>query len=402
LYFQPDFLKLHSIKTNFLPMKKFFNSIVATSCLLLFFQTLSAQPRHAVTARYNLYNYVAPRLQDPKFADVFNEIDGGGFELAYQWCFAPQTFLVFPVKFGTARIPQNTIDEGADHTMFSLDALLQYELFRHDNLLNPYFHFGLGTTYDSDAEDEFPFRETQGDKAWDFNIPVGLGLNVRVLRNLDLSLQTQYRPSIQRREGWHHGVGLTYYWGREMGEDGELGNVRDRDGDGVIDKIDRCPDVPGLATLQGCPDRDNDGVADADDRCPDVAGTAAAKGCPEITQIDREILIRAIRNVQFETAQATLLPASYPVLDEIADLMRRYPAYSLRIGGHTDNVGDDRMNLDLSKRRAKTCYDYLVGKGVSGSRMTHDGFGETRPVASNDTEDGRFQNRRVEFELYVN
>lgn len=383
-------------------MKKLSTFLLAIASLALLQNTLSAQPRHGITARYNFYNYVSPQLSDRNFGDVWGDIDGGGFELAYQWCFAPQTFLVIPIKYGKARIPFSDANPGYDHNLLSLDALVQYELFNHDNLINPYFHFGVGTTYDSDTENESPFIRPDDRKEWDFNIPLGVGLNVRLTRNLDLSLQTQYRPSLRDRAGWHHGVGLTYYWGAEMGEDGELSAIKDRDGDGVLDKMDRCPDVPGLATLSGCPDRDGDGIADDEDRCPDQRGTALAKGCPELAQIDKDVIIRAIRNVQFETAQATLLSASYPVLDEVASLMQRYPAYSLRIGGHTDNVGDDKMNLDLSKRRAKTCFDYLVSKGVSAARMSHDGFGETRPVATNDTEEGRAQNRRVEFELYVN
>ncbi|MBX2892397.1 MAG: OmpA family protein [Saprospiraceae bacterium] len=382
-------------------MKKFSFSLLAASCLLLCYQDLVAQPLHGLTARYNFYNYVSPQLRDRKFADIWGDIDGGGVELAYQWCFAPQTFLVIPVKYGSARIPPSTVNPGVNHKLFNLDALLQYELFRHENLINPYFHFGVGTTFDFDADKDRVFRERVDKRDLDFNIPLGIGLNIRLTRNIDLSAQTQFRPSIRGREGWHHGVGLTYYWGPERDEDGMLSKVNDRDGDGVVDRFDRCPDVPGLASLNGCPDRDGDGIADDEDRCPDVVGTAANKGCPELAQIDKDVLIRAVRAVQFETAQATLLPESLPVLDEIASLMQRYPAYSLRIEGHTDDVGDDKMNLDLSKRRAKTCYDYLVSKGVSAGRMSHDGFGETRPIATNSTPEGREQNRRVEFELFV-
>ena len=383
-------------------MKKLPNALLVASCLLLLNQTLMAQPRHGISARYNLYNYVSPQLENRNFGDIWGDVDGGGFEVAYQWCFAPNTFLVVPLKFGSARIPSNSVDAGFDHNMLSLDALLQYEIFPHDNLVNPYFHFGIGTTYDADAGDEVLLADREEDKTWDFNIPLGIGVNVRILKNLDFTVQTQFRPSTRGLEGWHHGIGLTYYWGSEVSEDGELiSTVKDRDGDGVLDKMDRCPNVPGLAVFSGCPDMDGDGVADDEDRCPETKGTALGKGCPEIAPIDQEVLARAVRDVHFETAQATLLAASYPVLDEVASLMQRYPDYSLRISGHTDNTGDDKMNLDLSKRRAKTCYEYLVGKGVSKSRISSDGYGETRPIASNDTPEGREQNRRVEFELYV-
>jgi len=112
-------------------------------------------------------------------------------------------------------------------------------------------------------------------------------------------------------------------------------------------------------------------------------------------------LERAIKLVQFETGKDVLLQKSYAVLDEVVSVMNQYSEYSLNIAGHTDNQGDDKLNQELSERRAKRCYDYLVSKGVAATRMAHAGYGETKPVADNKTADGRSQNRRVEFELYV-
>jgi outer membrane protein OmpA-like peptidoglycan-associated protein len=166
----------------------------------------------------------------------------------------------------------------------------------------------------------------------------------------------------------------------------------DRDGDGVADKDDACPDKRGDSAHKGCPDTDGDGVYDDTDRCPDQVGTAALNGCPEIKS--------AIQLVQFETGKAVLLKKSYKVLDEIAALMNSKADYRLKISGHTDDAGEDKTNQDLSERRAKTCYDYLVSKGVAANRVSSTGFGETKPVADNKTNAGREQNRRVEFELY--
>jgi len=89
------------------------------------------------------------------------------------------------------------------------------------------------------------------------------------------------------------------------------------------------------------------------------------------------------------------------VLDEVVAVMNQYPEYSLNLSGHTDSQGDDKMNQDLSERRAKSCYDYLVGKGVAASRVASTGYGESQPVADNKTAAGRAQNRRVVFELLV-
>ncbi|MCA0236401.1 MAG: OmpA family protein [Bacteroidetes bacterium] len=175
----------------------------------------------------------------------------------------------------------------------------------------------------------------------------------------------------------------------------------DRDGDSVADRDDACPDKAGSTAHKGCPDTDKDGIYDNEDRCPDKPGVAALKGCPEIKKEDKAKLERAIKLVQFESGKATLLKSSNAVLDEVVSVMNQYPEYSLNINGHTDNQGDDKMNMDLSQRRAKTCYDYLVSKGIAASRMAYAGFGETQPVGDNKTAAGRKENRRVVFELYV-
>lgn len=175
----------------------------------------------------------------------------------------------------------------------------------------------------------------------------------------------------------------------------------DRDSDGVPDKDDACPDISGLPALKGCLDADGDGIYDNEDRCPDIPGVVAAKGCPEVKTEDMEKLKSAVKLVQFKTGEAKLLPQSYAILDEVAELMRKYPAYNLSISGHTDNSGNTKSNQSLSEDRALTCYLYLMRKDVALSRMSHAGYGETRPVADNTTAAGRAQNRRVEFDLYV-
>jgi OmpA-OmpF porin, OOP family len=176
----------------------------------------------------------------------------------------------------------------------------------------------------------------------------------------------------------------------------------DRDGDGIMDADDACPDLAGVAANKGCPtDRDKDGVYDKDDRCPDVAGLASNGGCPELKAEDKKVLDLAVKNINFETNKAVITKESYKILDQVADILSRYNYYSVAIEGHTDSQGNDASNLSLSKSRAQACYDYLVKKGIAASRMGHQGYGETRPVATNDTAEGRRQNRRVEFHLSV-
>ncbi len=182
--------------------------------------------------------------------------------------------------------------------------------------------------------------------------------------------------------------------------------IVDTDGDGVADNVDRCPSVVGEASNGGCPrvvitDTDGDGVADKDDRCPSVFGTAAAKGCPEIKQEERAVLDLAMRSVEFETGSNVIKTISYSALDQVSDIMARYPNYSLSISGYTDSVGDSGSNQRLSERRAKACFDYLVRKGVGATRMSYAGYGEASPIDTNDTKEGRARNRRVEFRIFI-
>ena len=102
-----------------------------------------------------------------------------------------------------------------------------------------------------------------------------------------------------------------------------------------------------------------------------------------------------LKNIFFHTASAELYETSLAELDRLAEALQRHPTLRLEVGGHTDAVGSDADNLVLSERRAKAVYDYLVMSGVSADRLTYRGYGESRPVADNDTPEGRAANRRT-------
>jgi outer membrane protein OmpA-like peptidoglycan-associated protein len=173
----------------------------------------------------------------------------------------------------------------------------------------------------------------------------------------------------------------------------------DTDNDGVEDPIDKCPTIPGLVAFMGCPDTDKDGIADNEDHCPNTYGPVSNHGCPVLEAAEREVLTFAMKAVQFELGKATLKPESNSVLNQIANIMKKYPDYKISIEGHTDNTGSAEVNAKLSENRAKACYDYLASKGVPTSRMSYKGFGQSRPIADNGTYSGRTLNRRVEFNV---
>ena len=175
----------------------------------------------------------------------------------------------------------------------------------------------------------------------------------------------------------------------------------DSDGDGIADKDDDCPNVVGLAALNGCPDTDGDGVKDGIDKCPTSPGPASNDGCPEIKDDVKKKLEFAMRAVQFDTGKSTLKSSSTSVMNEIVAIMNEYSDYSMKISGHTDSVGSSESNQKLSESRAKTCYDFLVANGIASSRLSYAGYGEERPIASNDTRAGQEKNRRTEFEMYI-
>ncbi len=175
----------------------------------------------------------------------------------------------------------------------------------------------------------------------------------------------------------------------------------DTDGDGLLDKDDKCPYLAGPIKNQGCPyqDTDNDGIIDAEDACPNTPGTIENKGCPEIEEEVKEILKTAFDNLEFETAKDVIKAGSIPSLTELAEVLKKRPEWKLQIAGHTDNVGDAQKNMILSKQRAESVKRFMVQQGIDESRLNVLYFGETQPIASNDTPEGRQKNRRVEMTI---
>jgi OOP family OmpA-OmpF porin len=175
--------------------------------------------------------------------------------------------------------------------------------------------------------------------------------------------------------------------------------IPDRDGDGINDEEDQCPDVPGVLTYKGCPvpDSDGDGINDLEDSCRFVGGSMKNHGCPVESQTVQNQLRLAARNIYFENNSYRLLSSSFPALDEVVRLMNRNTSLFLLIEGHTDNKGRRSSNQVLSENRALAVKNYLVSQGAPVNRLRVIGYGQDRPVADNITEKGRLQNRRVVF-----
>ena len=210
----------------------------------------------------------------------------------------------------------------------------------------------------------------------------------------------------------------------------EFEGCPDTDGDGVSDNNDACPNVAGLASLQGCPDTDGDKIVDSNDKCPNVAGpkendgcpwpdsdgdsvldkdddcpseagTVANNGCPEIYPSDEALaqLVEYSRTINFAFDSDKFTDGTPPVLDAIVEILIAYPKANFSVEGHCDSKGSTKVNQKISDKRANAVVEYLTKNGVADSRLTAKGFGESNPIDSNNTKDGRANNRRVEIIL---
>ena len=185
----------------------------------------------------------------------------------------------------------------------------------------------------------------------------------------------------------------------------------DNDKDGIPDKEDECPNEPEdkdeFEDEDGCPDPDNDedGILDEKDECPnepeDMDGVEDEDGCPDedLAKID-EGQIKIMQKIYFEYNKANIIgDMSFEVLDAVVKILKDHTDITIRIEGHTDNKGAKEYNKKLSTRRANSVKKHLVEQGIDAGRLKTLGHGIAKPIADNSTEEGRAENRRVEFHI---
>lgn len=268
----------------------------------------------------------------------------------------------------------------------------------------------------------------------EFFVPVGAGVKFKLsdIINLDLGYTMHYLDG-DNLDGFNYGVSKDKYAYAYAGLEFALGDrtkpqlawhnapavmyddlVAQKDQLKLeldAEKENNAKLAASVAKLQA--DSDGDGVSDLFDKCPNTPASdkVDGSGCPLpkpdtvkpvkviITDDDRRLVREAISNLEFATGKSSILPRSYASLDRVAELMVR-KNLSLKLAGHTDNVGTEANNMRLSKDRAESVKAYLVGKGVNPSRIEATGYGELQPIASNKTAAGRQKNRRVEFTIF--
>jgi outer membrane protein OmpA-like peptidoglycan-associated protein len=343
---------------------------------------------------------------------------------------------------------QGIAPQGKDNFLLEATTALNFKLLSDNYWVTPFVDLGVGGS--------------KYGKHFGAFIPAGLGLQINIVDEAFLIINSQYRIPVTQNASYHfyHSIGVSGIISKRKEpapKAVEVPVVSDRDGDGVVDSLDRCPDVPGLAALQGCPDKDGDGIADIDDKCPDVPGLAKYQGCPipdtdgdgindeedkcpNVPGVARyqgcpvpdtdgdgvndeedkcpneagpasnfgcpviDIVIvqkvnKAAKNIFFPTASYKLLAKSFKSLKEVAQILKENPTYKINVDGYTDITGNANKNQVLSENRASSVKQYLVGNGVDESRITSEGHGINDPIADNKTAAGRAKNRRVEMHL---
>jgi ompA family protein len=340
----------------------------------------------------------------------------------------------------------NKIKEGfdgysEDKSFWSANLQAKYALRRlfttESGWFDPYIKVGGGyTAYESRFDD----------KEGGFKALAGGGINFWFTDHLGVNLQTGYHHGFQKNgtDYFQHSAGIVIKFGsKDTDKDGipdnkdacpevaglkEFNGCPDTDGDGIPDKDDACPEVAGPKEFNGCPDTDGDGIPDKDDKCPDVAGPAenggcpwpdtdgdgvldkddlcpevagpaSNKGCPEPTTDDQKKLNQYAKTILFDTGKATIKFESAEILNQIINVLKKYPNSRFRIEGHTDSTGKKQKNIELSQNRADAVKIYLIQGGIASNRLESQGFGPEKPIASNKNKKGRALNRRVEINL---
>ena len=277
------------------------------------------------------------------------------------------------------------------------------------------YNFLQGTTID-------PYLGVGGGYTWVDEIGAGtlngtLGFNIWFSENIGLTVQSAYKHSFEDYLQTHfqHTAGISIkFGGTDTDGDGifdkddacpdvpglkAFNGCPDTDGDGIEDSKDACPNEAGLAQFNGCPDTDGDGVPDKDDKCPDVKGTVANNGCPEVSEEVQKTLNAYAKTILFDTGKSTIKSQSENVLGDIIKILNEYPNAKFTVEGHTDSTGSATLNQNLSDSRALSVKEYLVKNGINEFRLSSKGYGKDKPIDTNNTAKGRANNRRVEINL---
>jgi OmpA-OmpF porin, OOP family len=245
------------------------NKTISTLCLLCVFAAVT----HTAQAQKSL-PYNNPQITEAKFSDAFNRSAMAirGAEIGLHRRISDRFTVGLPISIGAVRVrPSNNLPLGRSRMMSTLDLLATFYATKPTAWIRPYLQLGPS------------LQRNWEEKKFAGQFPVGAGFAIPLseAHGASLDLGTQFRPSSNDINGWHHHLGFTFNLDAGDKTPPPPPPPADTDGDGIVDMADKCPETPGLAALMGCPDADMDGIADGDDKCPSVKGLPALMGCPD-------------------------------------------------------------------------------------------------------------------------
>jgi OmpA-OmpF porin, OOP family len=437
-------------------MKRLFLVLISCGCLLTVFGQQQYKKGHALGISFFLSDFNT--AADIRTNGIVSALKGNEFfklskmnpGFAVNYLSGLSNHVDFAASLGGSFLnyANTNIPSNGTNFLSEVTAGLNLKLLTDHYWVTPFIDLGVGAS---------KFR-----KYFSAFTPVGLGLQVNISDQVFVLLNSQYRIPVTEYASNHFYNSFTVAGNisrkKEVApKEIPVPVVIDRDGDGVPDSTDRCPDTPGLAALQGCPDKDGDGIADIDDKCPDVPGIAKYQGCPipdtdgdgindeedkcpnvkgvaryqgcpvpdtdgdgvndeedkcpnqpgpasnfgcpVIDVVVVEKVNKAAQNIFFATGSSKLLPKSFASLKEVVKILNENPSYKINIDGYTDITGNADKNQVLSQNRAGAVKTYLTRNGIDESRITAEGHGINDPIADNKTAAGRAKNRRVEMKL---
>ncbi len=286
-----------------------------------------------------------------------------------------------------------TEGDDIDVVTYKLDGLYY---FKKDGTVQPYLGFGIG-------RGEFEFENDDEDET-QVNAGLGVRFNFTEVFSARWDLRAVHGLPDDKTDMMTT-LGVSFAFGGESAPAKKekpvvaAASPVDSDGDGVVDSADKCPGtVPGVAVnSEGCPlDSDGDGVTDDKDQCPDTEAGAKVdeKGCVGVT---KTLTVESIElHIKFPSGSDVIQEQYQPELQKVAEFLKRHTDLTVDIEGHTDSQGSAKFNKALSQRRADSVKNDLVSRyGIAADRVNAVGYGEEKPIESNDTAEGRQYNRRV-------
>lgn len=359
-----------------------FKKIVGASLLLAMSATTLADEIPGVT--------VSPMLGYTFLKDDIENAGHWSLGLGYQ--FNNPWAVEFMYSDLSTDITNQAVD--LDFTRWQIDGLYHTEQIGD---IRPYFAFGVG-------EADYDFSNGQSDSDPLFNVGVGAKY---ALGESNTSLRGDFRllngggrnqASIAMSLGIQHVFGQAQAKAKPMMAMKTEAPVLDSDNDGVMDNVDKCPTTPAGVdvTTMGCPrDDDGDGVANYEDQCPDTTDKRAmieASGCYKMLKETVKVDLM----VEFDNNSADSRNEHRTEVQKVFEFMTSYPNTNVTIEGHTDSRGSEGYNKNLSQQRADSVAEMLITDfGIKRSRVSARGYGEERPIATNETNAGRQKNRRV-------